>query len=80
MKSAKLKILFLALVLLGGGVLTVHAAQEEGDEPWMDRFFREFANIQTRLDKIEERQQEILDKEDKLLAELDRLRVWVHRR
>lgn len=50
--------------------LTVLAADSE------DRM----AGIETRLTNIENNQKDILLRLEKILAELDRLRIWVHRR
>ena len=36
-------------------------------------------SVEERLKKIEANQQEILNREDKILAEIDRLRIWTHR-
>ena len=36
--------------------------------------------VEERVKKIETNQQEILDRQEKILAELDNLRLWVARR
>jgi hypothetical protein len=40
----------------------------------------DLSDIKTRLAAIEQQQKEILAKEDKILEELDRVRIWVHRK
>ncbi len=76
MKFVKLKIFLFGLFML---VSMTHIAGA-AEEPWTDQFMREFKDLQTRMTTIEEQQKEILAKEDKILEELDRLRIWVHRR
>ncbi|MBU9889204.1 MAG: hypothetical protein KTQ49_04990 [Candidatus Omnitrophica bacterium] len=41
---------------------------------------RQLDDIKTQLENLEKGQQEIAAKDDKILQELDRLRIWVHRR
>lgn len=77
MRSAKSRILFIAL-LLGGVLFAPRGFAEE--KPWTDKFLSEFDGMKTRLAAIESQQKEILAKEDKILAELDRIRIWVHRK
>ena len=37
-------------------------------------------DIKTRLAALEKKQDDIITKEDKILEELDRVRIWVHKR
>jgi hypothetical protein len=65
--------------LLGGALLASQSFAAE-EEPWTDRFLREFDGVKTRLAALEEQQKEILAKEDKILEELDRIRIWTRRK
>ena len=78
MRSARPK-LFL-LVLLLGGVLMATRAFAADDKLWVDQVKNDLGDIKTRLTAIEERQKEIIAKEDNILEELDRIRIWVHRK
>ena len=64
--------LFLFLILLP---LTPLAQAQSSKDELSDTL----ASIESRIQKIEVQQQEILTRLEKILAELDRLRVWVHR-
>ena len=78
MRFAGLKLLFLSLWL--GTIfpaLPVFAAEEM---PWTEQLKGDLADIKTRLATLEERQNEIIAKENKILEELDRVRIWVHRK
>ncbi|MFH0983909.1 MAG: hypothetical protein V1882_00070 [Candidatus Omnitrophota bacterium] len=72
MKSAGLKLVLVA-ALLGASISPSPFALAA--DPLSD-----LSEVKARLTAIEERQKEILDKEDKILAELDRIRIWVHRK
>ena len=50
------------------------------DKPWTEQLNSDLSDIKTRLKALEERQNEIITKEDKILEELDRIRIWVHRK
>jgi hypothetical protein len=50
------------------------------EEAWTDKLFSSLETIQARLDKIEKQQEEIIAKEVDIRQELDRIRVWVHRK
>jgi hypothetical protein len=53
------------------------AAEEKfSPEQWKS----ELGEIKTRLANLEAGQKEILAKEDKILAEVERVRKWVHKR
>ena len=77
MRFARPKLFFLSL-LLSGILLTSQAFAEA--KPRTDQFSSDFEEIKTRLAALDAQQKEILAKEDKILAELDRVRIWVHRK
>jgi len=58
-------------------VSSLHAAETGSSD---GRFLSEMDAMKTRLTAIEAQQREILAKEDKILEELDRVRIWVHRK
>jgi len=66
----------LAFAMLLTAVPAFAANEGASDE----RLFRELESIKTRLVTVEQQQQQILAKEDKILEELDRVRIWVHRK
>ena len=45
-----------------------------------DELLRRVRSMEERMKKIEANQQEVLDHQQKILAELDNLRVWIARR
>jgi len=45
-----------------------------------EQFKTDLSEIKNRLAALEERQKEISAKEGKILEELDRVRIWVHKR
>lgn len=77
MRSVKSRLFFLGMLL--GGILFASQGFAE-EKPWTDPFLSEFAGIKSRLAAIEEQQKQILAKEDEILAELNRVRIWVHKR
>jgi len=50
------------------------------DEAANERISRQLEEIRSRLDVVEKNQQTILEKEDKILEEVNRVRIWVHRK
>ncbi|MEI7751595.1 MAG: hypothetical protein WCJ71_05835 [Candidatus Omnitrophota bacterium] len=74
MRSAKPKLLFLSLLL--GGILLCSPAFAV-DEVQLKNDLNE---IKSRLAALEERQKEIIAKEDQILKELDIVKIWVHRK
>lgn len=74
MKSAGSKLL--SIFLMVTGILMVSQTCVSAEEISSG----ELAEIKSRLAVIEQQQKEILAKEDKILAELDRVRIWVHRK
>lgn len=54
-------------------------AQPTPRDPW-EEILRKVRLIEEQVKKIETDQQEILSRQEKILAELDSLRVWVARR
>jgi hypothetical protein len=77
MISSGLKLLVLSLWL--GGLLAspVFAAEEK---PWTEQLKGDLSDIKARLASIEERQKEIIAKEGEIFKELERVRIWVHRK
>ena len=65
---------FLFLICFAGGAWAAE------DVSWTDRFSNELKEIREKLDNVEKQQREILSKEDKILEELNRVRIWVHKR
>lgn len=78
MRSVKSKLLFLSL--LAGGILLVSQVFAVEEKPWAEQFLGEFSKIKTRLADVEKAQQDILTQKDKILEDLDQLRVWVRHR
>jgi hypothetical protein len=74
MRSARHKLLFLFLLVMGILAAPRAGAAEEGPSS------SELEGIKARLAALDQQQKEILDKEDKILEELDRIRIWVHRK
>ena len=74
---------FKVLVLVGFVSLFLHSfsvqAQPSPQDP-LEEVLRKVRLIEERLKKIESNQQETLKRQEKILAELDNLRVWVARR
>ena len=77
MKSVKFKNIFLSFLLCGLPCFLPHAFAEDNGT---DKITSQFSSIETRLANLEKGQQDILAKEDKILEELDRIRIWVHRK
>ncbi len=75
MKSARSKLVFFVL-----GLVFFAATASAAEVAWTEEFKQEFAEIKDRLTKIEQQQQEIIAKEGKIMEELDRIRIWVHRK
>jgi hypothetical protein len=63
-----------------GGVLSASQVFAAEENPGTEQLKGELSEIKTRLTAIEERQKEIIAKEDKILEEVDRVRIWVHKR
>lgn len=78
MKSANPKFFFVFL-LLGTLLLPFHAYAVE-ENSWTEQQKADLNDIKTRLATLAEQQKEILAKEDRILEELDRVRIWVHRK
>lgn len=76
MRFARLK-LFLLSLLLGPVVLV---AQVFAADVSSEQMAADLGNIKTRLTALEAGQKEIIAKEEKILEELDRVRIWVHRK
>jgi len=78
MRFARPKLLFLSLLLVG--ILWASHALAVEEKPWTEQLKGDLSDIKSRLAILEERQKEIIAKEDKILEELDRIRIWVHRK
>ena len=78
MRSTRSKLLFLSLGL--GGILLTSQLFAADESPWTQQLKNDLSDIKTRLTTLEERQKEIIAKEDKILEEVDRVRIWVHKR
>ncbi|HNX69574.1 MAG TPA: hypothetical protein PLL75_06400 [Candidatus Omnitrophota bacterium] len=75
MKHITRAVLSLSLLMTVGFYVNAFAAEEAPAGP-----SRELTEIKGRLENIEKQQQELSAKDDKILEELDRLRVWVRRK
>lgn len=73
---SSLKFLFLFLVL-GFGPHIAGAEPRAGDP--LEETLTQLGSIELRLKKIEENQKEMLARQEKILAEIDRLRIWTRR-
>ncbi len=71
MKSNGLKLL-LAVLLMAAFVSPSFAADE--------RIQNDLNEIKNRLAALEENQKEIIANQGKILQEIDRVRIWVHKR
>ncbi|MFH1800551.1 MAG: hypothetical protein ABH891_06885 [Candidatus Omnitrophota bacterium] len=78
MKSAGLKIFFLCLLL--GGIFFVPQVFALEEQTGIERSKSDLGDIKARLATLEKQQAEIIAKEDEILKELDRIRIWVHRK
>jgi hypothetical protein len=78
MKSAKPKLLFLSVLL--GMILWASQVCAVEEMPGSEQLKNDLLDIKTRLANIELQQKEILAKEDKILEEVNRVRMWVHKR
>jgi hypothetical protein len=78
MKFARLSLFFLSLSL--GGIFCVFPALAAEEKPSSEQLKSDLGEIKARLTTIEQQQKEILAKEDKIFEELERVRVWVHKR
>ncbi len=78
MRFARSKLLFLSLLLLG--ILVASPAFAVVEKTSTEQVKRDLGDIKTRLTALEAGQKEIMAKEDKILEEVDRVRMWVHKR
>lgn len=76
MKNVSFLFLFVPLLFLAVPLPKSAAAEDAPDS----RFQPQLEEIKTRLGHIESLQQESAAKDEKILEELDRLRVWVRRK
>lgn len=63
-----------------GGVLLASQSFAADDKPLTEQWKNDLSDINKRLATLESQQKEIIAKEDKILEELDRVRIWVHKR
>jgi len=77
MKFVRLKPFFLSLL---AGVLLANTAFAAAERSGVESVKSDLGDIKARLASLESGQKEILAKEDQILAELDRIRIWVHRK
>lgn len=75
MPKALASFFFIALLFLR---LAPLAAQPYRDDPVVE-LLDEVRSLKERLERIESNQKEILDREEKILADLDRIRVQIRR-
>ncbi len=73
MRSARLKLFFLCLLL--GGILFASRAFALEEQTKSD-----LSDIKTRLTALEKKQDDIIAKENKILEELAIVKIWVHRK
>lgn len=52
---------------------------QAAEEPWTEQFMREFREIKKQIENLEKQQAEILKKEDRILEEIARVRIWARR-
>ena len=78
MRFARSKLFFLSWLV--GGILLAPQVFADEEKPWTEQLKGDLTDIKARLATLEERQKEIIDKEDKILEELERVRIWVHRK
>jgi hypothetical protein len=77
MRSVKSEVFFLCLL---GVILFAPGAFAAEGEFGTASDKSDLSAVKARLTALEEGQKEILAKEDIILAKLDQLRVWVHRK
>ena len=63
-----------------GGILSTSQVFAAEETSWTEQMRGDLSDMKTRLTSLEERQKEIITKEDNILEELDRIRIWVHRK
>lgn len=73
MRSIRFCFLFMLGLWVGAGCL------QAAEEPWTEQFMREFRQIKKQIENLEKQQAEILEKEDKILEEIARVRIWSRR-
>jgi len=78
MRSAKHKLLFLSLLLVGM-LLPSHVFAAD-ENPGMEQVKSDLNDVKDRLTALAEQQKVIIAKEDNILEEVNRVRIWVHRK
>ena len=78
MRSARLKLFFLCLLL--GGIFFVSRVFAIEGQTGTEQSKSDLSEIKTRLAALEQKQNDIIAKEDKILEELAIVKIWVHRK
>ena len=68
---------FIFVLLLQAPLLPAALAVEN---PGTSQLLNELEEVKKRIASIEKQQQDIVDKDNEIIAKLDQLRVWVHRK
>jgi len=68
--------LFILVISLSFG--TIGFSESSFEDP-AERILTKLSSVEDRIKQIEKNQQDILAKQEKILAELDRIRVWIRR-
>jgi Tfp pilus assembly protein PilN len=71
--------LFFAFLFLSAFLLRAPVAFTQTSGDTLEALLEKVNLLEKQVKRIEETQKEILAKEDKILVELDRVRVWSHR-
>ena len=74
------KIFLMAFLLLGMPLMNHAFAAAEDADASANKLQAQIEELKTHLENIEKQQKDIQDKDDKILEELDRVRVWSRRR
>ena len=75
MRSARSRFLLSAFLLVPASFAILAFAAEEN--PGKGPFSNEFEGIKTRLEVLEQKQKDVLTEKEKILDEIDQLKVWV---
>lgn len=75
MRSVRSRFFLASFLLVLASFSDFAFATEE--KPWTEQFLSEFDGIKMQLSGVEKTQRDISVQKDKILRELDRIRVWV---
>ncbi len=78
MKSARSRLFFLSLLVLGTLAIAQVCAAEEASTA--DRSSKELEGIKAQLATLDQQEKQILANQDQIFDKLDQLRIWVHRK